>query len=76
MVEAAVVYPITMLILIGMVVLGIGVFRYDQLQFLRVRCARYASVHGPTYASEANSATPAPSPPAAVARRRTSRLTC
>jgi Flp pilus assembly protein TadG len=67
MVEAAVVYPVTMLIMIGMLVLGIGVFRYDQLQFLAREGARYASVHGPTYASEANSATPAPSPRAAVA---------
>ena len=30
--EAAVVYPVTMLLLIGTVVLGIAVFRYEQLQ--------------------------------------------
>jgi Flp pilus assembly protein TadG len=63
MVEAAVVYPVTMLILIGMVVVGIGVFRNDQLQFLAREGARYASVHGPTYVSENASATP----PAALA---------
>ena len=50
--EAAVVYPVTMLLLIGTVVLGIGVFRYEQVQSLAREGARYASVHGPTYASE------------------------
>jgi Flp pilus assembly protein TadG len=54
MVEAAVVYPVTMLTLIGTLVLGIGVFRYEQLQALAREGARYASVHGPTYAQENN----------------------
>ena len=53
--EAAVVYPVAMLLLIGTVVLGIAVFRYEQLQALAREGARYASVHGPTYASEQNS---------------------
>jgi Flp pilus assembly protein TadG len=51
-VEAAVVYPVTMLLLIGMVVLGLGVSRYQQLQALADEGARYASVHGPSYASD------------------------
>lgn len=51
-VESAVVYPITMLLLIGTVVVGIGIFRYQQIQFLAREGARYASVHGPTYAEE------------------------
>ena len=55
MVEAAVVYPVTMLLLVGTVVLGLGVFRYEQLQALAREGARYASVHGPTYASQQNS---------------------
>jgi Flp pilus assembly protein TadG len=55
MVEAAVVYPVTMLLLIGSLVLGIAVFRYSQLQALAREGARYASVHGPTFASEQNS---------------------
>ena len=54
-VEAAVVYPITILLLIGTTVLGLGVFRYQQLQALAREGARYASVHGPTYASEQSS---------------------
>ena len=49
------VYPVTMLLLIGTVVLGIAVFRYEQLQALAREGARYASVHGPTYASQQNS---------------------
>jgi Flp pilus assembly protein TadG len=53
--EAAVVYPVTMLVLIGQLVLGIGVFQYEQLQFLAREGARYASVHGPTYVSENSS---------------------
>jgi Flp pilus assembly protein TadG len=55
MVEAAVVYPLTMLLLVGTLVLGIGVFRYQQVQALAREGARYASVHGPTYAAEENS---------------------
>jgi Flp pilus assembly protein TadG len=53
-VEAAVVYPVTTLLLIGMVVLGLGVFCYQQLQALADEGARYASVHGPQYAFDNN----------------------
>ncbi len=53
--EAAVVYPVAMLLLIGTVVLGIAVFRYEQVQSLARDGARYASIHGPTYASEQDS---------------------
>jgi hypothetical protein len=48
-VEAAVVYPVTLLILIGTVVVGLGVFRFEQLQSLAREGARYASVRGPDY---------------------------
>lgn len=51
-VEAAVVYPAAILLLMGTVIVGLGVFRFEQLQFLARQGARYASVHGPTYASE------------------------
>ncbi len=50
--ECALVYPVTMLLLIGTIVGGVGVFNYQQLQFLAREGSRYASVHGPTYASE------------------------
>ncbi len=52
--EAAVVYPVAMLVLVGTIVVGVGVFDYQQLQFLAREGARYASVHGPTYASVNN----------------------
>jgi Flp pilus assembly protein TadG len=53
-VESALVYPVTMLLLIGTVVLGIGVFQYQQLESLADEGARYASVHGPQYAFNNN----------------------
>jgi Flp pilus assembly protein TadG len=53
-VEAATVYPVAILLLMGTLIMGLGVFRYQQLQFLARQGARYASVHGPTYASENN----------------------
>jgi Flp pilus assembly protein TadG len=55
-VEAAVVYPVTILLLLGTVVLGLGVFRYQQLQSLAREGARYASVHGPQYAADSGNA--------------------
>jgi hypothetical protein len=43
------VYPVTMLLIIGTVVIGLGVFRYEQLQSLAREGARFASVRGPDY---------------------------
>jgi Flp pilus assembly protein TadG len=51
-VECAIVYPTTILLLMGTIMVGLGIFYYQQLQFLAREGARYASVHGPTYASE------------------------
>jgi Flp pilus assembly protein TadG len=48
-VESAVVYPVTILLIVGTVVVGVGVFRYQQLQSLAREGARYASVRGPDY---------------------------
>jgi hypothetical protein len=50
--ECAAVYPVAVLLLMGTCIMSLGVFRYQQLQFLAREGARYASVHGPTYASE------------------------
>jgi len=55
-VEAAVTYPVTILLLLGTVTLGLGVFRYQQIQALAREGARYASVHGPQYASDTGNA--------------------
>lgn len=51
-VEAAIVFPVTLLLLVGSLSLGLGVFRYQQVQALAREGARYASVHGPQYASD------------------------
>src|SRR5947207_2599832 len=50
--ECAMVCPVAVLLLMGTLLLGLGVFRYEQLQLLAREGARYASVHGPLYASE------------------------
>ncbi|HZW30873.1 MAG TPA: TadE/TadG family type IV pilus assembly protein [Isosphaeraceae bacterium] len=52
--ECALVSPLVILLLMGMLLMGLGVFRYQQLQSLAREGARYASVHGPQYASENN----------------------
>jgi Flp pilus assembly protein TadG len=48
-VESAVVYPLTILLIVGTLVVGLGVFRYQQLQSLAREASRYASVRGPGY---------------------------
>jgi Flp pilus assembly protein TadG len=51
-VESAIVYPLTFLLIIGLVVAGLGVFRYQEVSSLARRAARYAAVHGKQYAQE------------------------
>jgi Flp pilus assembly protein TadG len=51
-VESAIVYPLTFLLIIGLVVAGLGVFRYQELSSLTRRAARYAAVRGKQYAQE------------------------
>ncbi len=52
-VEMAVVSPILVLFLFGLIVTGLGVFRYNQTAYLAREAARYASVRGDDYAREA-----------------------
>lgn len=58
MVEAAVVYPAVFLLMLGLVIGGFGVFRYQEVAHLAREGARWASVHGGQYAKE-NGATAA-----------------
>jgi Flp pilus assembly protein TadG len=51
-VEYAIVCPALFLLLIGMVVGGLGVFRYEQIAALAREGSRWASVHGGMYAQE------------------------
>lgn len=48
--ECAIVFPIFLLLVIGLVVAGVGVFRYQEVASLAREGARYASVRGAKYA--------------------------
>jgi hypothetical protein len=56
--ECGVVYSITMLLIVGTIIEGLGVFRYQQVALLAREGARWASVHGPTYQQEMNQSAP------------------
>jgi Flp pilus assembly protein TadG len=49
MLECAFVYPILFLFVIGLMVGGLGIFRYQEVAWLAREGARYASVHGAKY---------------------------
>jgi Flp pilus assembly protein TadG len=49
-VEFAIIAPVVLLVLIGMLVGGMGIFRYQQLAHLAREASRWASVHGADYA--------------------------
>jgi Flp pilus assembly protein TadG len=51
-VESALVYPLTFLLLLGIMSVGMGVFRYNAVAYLAREAARYASTHGGQYKSE------------------------
>ena len=55
-VETAVVFPVAILLLLGLVVGGMGIFRYQQVAWLAREGARYASVRGTDYAKEVSGA--------------------
>jgi Flp pilus assembly protein TadG len=57
-VECAVVYPVFFLLLLGMIVGGLGIFRYQETAALAREAARWASVHGSNYARDAGVAAP------------------
>ncbi len=60
-VEAAVVYPMVFIFVVGLVVGAAGIFRYQEVASLARRAARYAAVHGTQYAKDTGNpaATPA-----------------
>ncbi len=51
-VELAIILPVLMLLLIGLCVLELGTFRYQQIAALAHESARWASVHGKEYAKQ------------------------
>jgi Flp pilus assembly protein TadG len=52
LVESAVVYPLLFLLLFGLIVGGLGVFRYQQVACQAREAARYACVHGADWQRE------------------------
>ena len=52
-VEAAVVLPVLLVFMLGLIVGGLGIFRYQEVAMLAREGSRWASVHGATYQSEA-----------------------
>ncbi len=51
-VEMAAVSPVLILFIFGLIVTGLGVFRYNQTAYLAREAARYASVRGDDYFRE------------------------
>lgn len=49
LVESAIVYPLVFLLLLGLIVGGMGAFRYQEVAALAREGARWASVHGGQY---------------------------
>jgi hypothetical protein len=54
--EGAVVYPITFLLILGLIIGALGVFRYQEVAALARRGARYASTHGAQYRKDCQEA--------------------
>lgn len=50
--ESAVVYPVLFVIVLAIIMLGLGVFRYQQVAHAAREGGRWAAVHGEKYAKE------------------------
>jgi len=53
LVECAIVYPITFLLILGLIIGGMGIFRYQEVAALARTGARYLSTHGNTWHKDA-----------------------
>jgi Flp pilus assembly protein TadG len=53
-VESAVIYPVLFVLLLGIVLMGMTIFRYQQCAHAAREGARWASVHGSAYSTEQN----------------------
>jgi Flp pilus assembly protein TadG len=52
LVECAVIFSLTFFLVVGLIVLAMGVFRYQQMAYLAREAARYAAVHAGQYQQE------------------------
>jgi Flp pilus assembly protein TadG len=57
-VECAIVYPMAFLLVLGLIVGGLGIFRYQQAAHLARAGARYAAVRGGQYEAETRQTPP------------------
>jgi Flp pilus assembly protein TadG len=58
LVESALVYTVFLMLTLGTISIGLGVFRYQEMAWLAREGARWAAVHGPTYQSEQSQSAP------------------
>src|SRR5262245_62780974 len=59
-VECAIVFPVTFLLLLGLMIGAAGMFRYQAMSHLARQAARYASVHGTQFQKDTAPNQPAP----------------
>lgn len=52
LVESALIYPVMFLVMLGIILLGTAVFRYQQVAHIAREASRWAAVHGAKYAQE------------------------
>jgi Flp pilus assembly protein TadG len=52
LVESAIIYPVLFLLSLAVILLGLSVFRYQQVSHISREASRWASVHGARYAQE------------------------
>lgn len=52
LIESALVYPVLFLLVLGIILIGLAVFRYQQVAHISREASRWASVHGSQYARE------------------------
>ena len=57
-VECAIVAPVTFLMVLGIVICGLGIFRMHQIEHLSEASARWAALHGPRYQKRTGTAEP------------------
>jgi Flp pilus assembly protein TadG len=50
--ESAMIYPVLFMLILGVIMLGIGVFRYQQVSHISREASRWASVHGQKYGTD------------------------
>jgi Flp pilus assembly protein TadG len=58
--ETALVYPVLFLLVLAIILLGLAVFRYQQVSHISREASRWASVHGEQYAKENNTTAATP----------------